>query len=1554
MRRNYASVVSCISALSLIRSLGVLLLLISSYAAVGQICAPIFNGPNGGSTVECNGTIPVFPEMTAASECCGDATVSTFTSETGRPTAQCSLSTAYGPGPDWAFWLPGVNPSSVTWKFTDGGHFERYADGTARVWGHIFSAANPNQGFDVSVWFKNARTWSEWSALGRSYKDDFNLAGDNYLDWTYYELVADFSVLTGTGALAGSVLYLSHQPVDYYYGFQSGIAANNKNANNGLSGWFYYNGTLNGNPISGHGDINVDQSCQTIDTDCASTAFTRYYRAADSCGNVAFTEYTIEVTDSTAPVVAPFDAEISLNCDDLAQITITATDACSGVTITYQDQVVQEGCNGLIIRNYTIADGCGNTTTAQQTIDLFGGIPPEFVLFPADTTVACQDFANLPEPLVTFNPGCDNTTLNLNEFMLPGECAGEYTYVKSYTLTDDCGNTVTRDYLIQVFDNTPPALLGVPADATIQCGDAIDEAVVFGLDQCTGATVVGVSAETIPQECGYLFVRTWFTSDECGNVAEASQTITVEDQQAPEFDAAPEVVTFQCGSDYELAIPTAQDACSSVTVGFVDAPILGSCGGAFVRTYTATDGCGNTATFEQQVTFVDDVAPVFTSFPENITTSCDQLPDAADANITYEDNCGAVTIEFSENITEQFCANSYILERTWTISDECGNSTAQTQTIYVVDEEGPMLFGVPEDQVLQCGEVLADAIVVGIDNCESNIVVSLSAITVETPTGSVLVRTWSATDACGNSTIEVQNVQLLNNGVPTWDALPADISVSCGEEYTLDAPTATDPCGEVNVTFADAPIEDNCTGSFVRTWIGTSTSGAVITTQQTITIVDDTNPFFTFVPADVEVVCGEQVDTGVAEAADACSTALVSFTDAPAAGCEGSIARTWKATDACGNVMEAVQLITVIDTEAPTATATLENLTVACWNDVPAFDENALSFTDNCAASVNVQVNETIVDGACANSGTVTRVWTAADNCGNITTVEWVITVNDTIAPELINAPASDTLQCSIDEIPNAPIVTAEDNCAGTTAVTFTETQQNLFCGFRLRRTWRAEDLCGNVVSYTQTLLVTDTIAPYFENLPSDIIVDCNETVPVPVLPTAIDECAGPVNVFVAENEFTGECPGEIIIQRVFRAFDNCGNSVLATQNVTIRDNTAPVFDPFPPVISRPCGQIEGVFVTARDACSEFTITYTDAINGAGCSTGIVRTYTAMDACGNTATAEQVIIVNDNVDPFFTVFPADVVVSCNQVPDAADANVQYADDCSSVSLAFNETFAPGLCPNDYILTRTWTVTDGCGNSVEQSQTITVIDDSAPVLFGVPADLDLECGSAVPEAIVFAVDNCSGLTEVSLNAVTQTAECSSSLIRTWFTFDECGNYAEAQQIINFSDTQAPQLIGDVQNIQLTCGDALPEVPSVIGFDACQGELTPTFTEELDGTSACPTIVRTWCVSDCTGNSECVQQFITFADPTTPNNSDLLLLNQNSDLIQMRFFVKETNRTTLTLRAMNGTEVQDLYSGVAQKGESYNVSIFTQSLSRGIYFVTMVSGGETITRKLVIAE
>ena len=244
------------------------------------------------------GNIPDAAILTADDACQGAVEVVFEESiqSLATETSTCILTTAEAFFGDMALWLPGIQGLSVNYVFTpnNGALTVNEALGTAHITGEVQNATNPEQRWIIDFHLNNKKNWSEWSAIGRSYKDDFNIAGDNYLNWDYYELDPS-SQLIGAGTLAGSVLQITHAPSTYYYGFQVGVAANNRNTEYGMSGWIYYNGTVNGAVVSGHGDFFAENNC------CEEQIIERTWTAVDCAGNTQTHTQTIYVNAAPTP-----------------------------------------------------------------------------------------------------------------------------------------------------------------------------------------------------------------------------------------------------------------------------------------------------------------------------------------------------------------------------------------------------------------------------------------------------------------------------------------------------------------------------------------------------------------------------------------------------------------------------------------------------------------------------------------------------------------------------------------------------------------------------------------------------------------------------------------------------------------------------------------------------------------------------------------------------------------------------------------------------------------------------------------------------------------------------------------------------------------------------------------------------------------------------------------------------------------------------------------------------------------------------------------------------
>ena len=167
------------------------------------------------------------------------------------------------------------------------------------------------------------------------------------------------------------------------------------------------------------------------------------------------------------------------------------------------------------------------------------------------------------------------------------------------------------------------------------------------------------------------------------------------DTQGPDFTGTPSSLSVACGSDPGNTSIT-DDPCGVSSVTYVDAPSgSGGCtgGAGILRTYTATDGCGNTSTFVQELIFVDVEAPVFDFVPSDLSITCDDNNIPLDM-ATATDDCTDVTVEVSLEILGGPCPEPYDIVRVFTATDACGNTTTASQTISVTNTPPA---GCPED-----------------------------------------------------------------------------------------------------------------------------------------------------------------------------------------------------------------------------------------------------------------------------------------------------------------------------------------------------------------------------------------------------------------------------------------------------------------------------------------------------------------------------------------------------------------------------------------------------------------------------------------------------------------------------------------------------------------------------------------------------------------------------------------------------------------------------------------------------------------------------------------
>src|SRR5207249_2889345 len=110
------------------------------------------------------------------------------------------------------------------------------------------------------------------------------------------------------------------------------------------------------------------------------------------------------------------------------------------------------------------------------------------------------------------------------------------------------------------------------------------------------------------------------------------------------------------------------------------------------------------------------------------------------------------------------------------------------------------------------------------------------------------------------------------------------------------------------------------------------------------------------------------------------------------------IARTWTATDACGNNISCTQTITVRDTIKPTLTCP-PNLVLECGADLRTNATGVASAQDGCGP-VTITYSDSTSNN-CGGTKVVSRLWTATDGCNNSASCLQTITVRDTTPPAL-------------------------------------------------------------------------------------------------------------------------------------------------------------------------------------------------------------------------------------------------------------------------------------------------------------------------------------------------------------------------------------------------------------------------------------------------------------------------------------------------------------------------------------------------------------------------
>ncbi|UKN03872.1 PKD domain-containing protein [Paracrocinitomix mangrovi] len=1082
------------------------------------------------------------------------------------------------------------------------------------------------------------------------------------------------------------------------------------------------------------------------------------------------------------------------------------------------------------------------------------------------------------------------------------------TITRTWTYTDNCGNTATVQQTIVVDDTTPP-LGTAPAAITVQCAadvPAADPALVTGVsDNCTvNPTVNFVGDASDGQLCPETITRTYEIIDNCGNTTTVTQTITVDDTTNPTASNPAQIIVPGGPAptpDPNVVIDEADNCTANPVVAFVSQVSDNNpCPETITYTYSVTDDCGNQIFVTHEVLITDPIAPTGTA-PADITVECiGDVPAADPALITDEaDNNGTPTVTHLSDVSNgQTCPE--VITRTYRITDPCGNFIDVIQLITVDDITAPTASN-PAAVIVECiADVPAvDVAVVTdeVDNCTVNPTVTHVGDASDGNTcPEVITRTYRITDDCGNF-VDVFQTITVDDITPPLGTAPAAVTVQCAADVPAADPAlvtgVSDNCtANPTVNFvSDASDGQLCPETITRTYEIIDNCGNTTTVTQTITVDDTTNPTASN-PAQIIVPGGPapapDPNVVIDEADNCTANPVVAFVSQVSDNnpCPETITYTYSVTDDCGNQIFVTHEVLITDPIAPTGTAPAD-ITVECIGDVPAADPALITDeADNNGVPTVAHVGDVSDGQSCPE--TITRTYSITDQCGNVITVDQIITVNDITAPTASN-PAAVVVEC-IADVPavDVAVVTDEaDNCTVNPTVTHVgDASDGNTCPEVITRTYRITDDCGNFVDVFQTITVDD-ITPPLGTAPAAVTVQCSADVPAadPALVTGVlDNCtANPTVNFVGDASDGNTCPE--VITRTYEIVDDCGNTTTVTQTITVDDTT-------PPTASNPASTtIPGgpapapdpnVVIDEADNCTANPVVafVSQVSDNNPCPETITYTYSVTDDCGNTINVTHDVIITDPILPTAS-NPLPVTVECIgdvPAPDPAVVTDEADNNIGAPVVAWVSDVSDGnTCPE--VITRTYSVTDVCGNTINVAQTITVNDITPPTASN-PVAVTVQCIGDVPAVDINVVtdeaDNCTvNPTVTHVSDVSDGNTCPETISRTYRITDDCGNTTDVVQTITVDDT-TPPTASNPTSVVVECIGDVPAVDIAVVTDEadnCTAAPVVAHVSDVSDGNTCPeTITRTYSVTDDCGNSIDVTQTIIVNDITAPTASN----------------------------------------------------------------------------------
>lgn len=1171
------------------------------------------------------------------------------------------------------------------------------------------------------------------------------------------------------------------------------------------------------------------------------------FKVTDLSGNMNTCMFSVIVKDQLPPVAVCQDITISVAGGGVVIVDPGLIDAGSTDNCSIVDTFLTPGtfdCDdiGENIVVLTVVDQSGNSSTCTATVTVVDEVPPVAVCQDITVTVDSNGIVVITADDIDngSTDNCNIDTIFLDEYEF--DCDEEGDNIVTLTVVDEAGNVDQCTATVTVLTSPPEAIC---VDITVSL-DASGTIVITGadidggsFDDCDTVTLLVTPSTFDCEDIGPNIV-TLTVSDDSGNTSTCTATVTVVDDMPPV--ALCQDITIMLDSmgmatvDAEDIDNGSFDNCDTITLFLEPTEFDCEDAGENIVTLTVTDQAGNSSTCTAIVTILMPDPP--TALCQDITVTLGPggiiviLPEQIDSGSFAQ--CGDVTLELDQDTFD--CEDLGLNIVTLTVTDATGATSTCTATVTVMEAPPVAICNNITVSLDANGIVVIEGIDVGINSTDDCSILEYSVTPDSFDCGDIGVNVviLTVTDDSGFTSTCTAEVTVEDNSPPT--ALCQDITVALGADGIVVITAvdinagSTDNCDSLALIFTVDPDTLDCTnlGENTVTLTVTDLSGNSSTCTATVTV--ETSPpvaicqdiTVSLGPGGTVMITGADVDGGSISDCDSLELTL----DENLFDCDeiGENIVTLTVTDPSGASSTCTATVTVVDDLDPICNAA--DITVFVNGagilliEPEDVDDGS---TDNCDT---VSLTVTPDDFNCADLGENTVTLTVTDLSGNTSTCTATVTVVDTISPICNAQDITVTLVGNIVVIQASQVNDGStDNCGPVTL----EVQPDTF---------DCEDLGPNIVVLTvtdgsgNTSTCTATVTVVESG--GGLVANCQNV-------TIFLDSNG--NAFVdpedVNNGSGGGCEMDSLTFELSQTMFNCtdvgpnivtltvtdeeGNTATCTAIVTVVDNMPPSIT-CPPDVTVNCDEVTnpnntGQFgnATASDNCPGVTIQENAVFNLNDCNVGtIIRTFTATDASGNTASCTQLVtITNDN--PFteddITWPPSPITVNiCNSTDPEDIPNGEPVFDpgslqCANPVATYSDQVQVIVDNNPatpcQIITRTWTVTDNCqpNGTFTFVQTINVSDMVPPVFTNINDMTKVANEDCVAFFTLIAnATDCAGVTITNNSPYGATTGANASgnypigeTVVIFTATDGCGNTSTMDVVITVTDPDPTEFL-----------------------------------------------------------------------------------------------------------------------------------------------------------------